>query len=44
MGTTNTGTTQNYRVKPFALMTPVHENESLSSWLIRAALDCGIEP
>lgn len=44
MGTTNAGLTKNYRVKSGIIRTPLYPNESISSWLIRAALDCGTEP
>lgn len=44
MGTTNTGLTKNYRIKSGIIRTTLYPNESLSSWLIRAALDCGTEP
>lgn len=44
MGTTNTGLSKNYRVKSGVIRTSLYPNESISSWLIRAALDCGTEP
>lgn len=44
MGTTNAGFTKNYRIKSGVIRTPLYPNESISSWLIRAALDCGTEP
>lgn len=44
MGTTNTGFPKNYRVKSGVIRTSLYPNESISSWLIRAALDCGTEP
>lgn len=44
MGTTNAGLTKNYRIKSGVIRTPLYPNESISSWLIRAALDCGTEP
>lgn len=44
MGTTDTGLSKNYRVKSGVIRTPLYPNESISSWLIRAALDCGTEP
>lgn len=44
MGTTNAGLTKNYRIKSGIIRTPLYPNESISSWLIRAALDCGTEP
>lgn len=44
MGTTYTGTPKGYRIKPGIIRTPLYSNESISSWLIRAALDCGTEP
>ncbi|QEH44945.1 TniQ family protein [Aggregatibacter actinomycetemcomitans] len=44
MGTTNAGLTKNYRIKSRIIRTPLYLNESISSWLIRAALDCGTEP
>ena len=44
MGTTNTGLPKNYRVKSGVIRTSLYPNESISSWLIRAALDCGTEP
>ena len=44
MGTTNAGLTKNYWVKSGIIRTPLYPNESISSWLIRAALDCGTEP
>ena len=43
MGTTNAGLTKNYRVKSGIIRTPLYPNESISSWLIRAALDYGTE-
>ncbi|HHE3594881.1 TPA: TniQ family protein [Pasteurella multocida] len=44
MGTTNAGLTKNYRIKSGIIRTPLYLNESISSWLIRAALDCGTDP
>ncbi|MCI7353622.1 MAG: TniQ family protein [[Pasteurella] mairii] len=44
MGTTNAGLPKNYRIKSGVIRTPIQPNESISSWLIRAALDCGTEP
>lgn len=44
MGTTNTRFPKNYRIKPGVIRTPIYPNESISSWFIRAALDCGTEP
>lgn len=44
MGTTDTRLPKNYRIKSGIIRTPLHPNESISSWLIRAALDCGTEP
>ncbi|WP_439239245.1 TniQ family protein [Lonepinella sp. BR2919] len=44
MGTTDTGFTQNYRIKPNTLKTIAYPDESINSWLIRAAFDCGTEP
>lgn len=44
MDTTNTRLPQNYRIKSGVIRTPIYPNESISSWLIRAALDCGTEP
>lgn len=44
MGTTNAGFTKNYRVKSGIIRTSLYPNESISSWFIRAALDCGTEP
>ncbi len=44
MGTTNAGLTKNYRIKSGIIRTSLYLNESISSWLIRAALDCGTEP
>lgn len=44
MGTTDTGFSKNYRIKSGVIRTPIQPNESISSWLIRAALDCGTEP
>lgn len=44
MGTTNAGLSKNYRVKSGVIRTSLYPNESISSWLIRAALDCGTEP
>lgn len=29
---------------PWGIKTPLYQNEALSSWLIRAALDCGCDP
>ena len=42
--TANKRLSQNYRIKSGVIRTPIHSNESISSWLIRAALDCGTEP
>lgn len=39
MGTTNTRLTKNYRIKSEVIKTPLYPNESISSWLIRSALD-----
>ncbi|MCQ9120233.1 hypothetical protein BKG95_08325 [Rodentibacter pneumotropicus] len=44
MGTTDTRFPKNYRIKSGVIRTPLYPNESISSWLIRAALDCGTEP
>lgn len=44
MGTTDTGLSKNYRIKSGVIRTSLYPNESISSWLIRAALDCGTEP
>lgn len=44
MGTTNAGLPKNYRIKSGIIRTLLYPNESISSWLIRAALDCGTEP
>jgi len=44
MGTANAGLTKNYRIKSGIIRTPLYLNESISSWLIRAALDCGTDP
>lgn len=44
MDTANKRLSQNYRIKSGVIRTPIHSNESISSWLIRAALDCGTEP
>lgn len=44
MGTTNTRFSKNHRIKSGCIRTPLYPNESISSWLIRAALDCGTEP
>lgn len=44
MGTTDTGLSKNYRIKSGVIRTPLYPNESIGSWLIRAALDCGTEP
>lgn len=44
MGTTNTGLKKNYRIKSGVIKTPIYPDESISSWLIRAALDCGTKP
>ncbi|MGC6248911.1 TniQ family protein [Bisgaard Taxon 45] len=44
MGTTNAGLPKNYRIKSGVIRTPLYSNESISSWLIRAALDCGTDP
>lgn len=44
MGTTDTGLSKNYRIKSGVIQTSLYPNESISSWLIRAALDCGTEP
>lgn len=44
MGTTDTRLTKNYRVKANVIRTPLYSDESISSWLIRAALDCGTTP
>lgn len=44
MGTANTGLPKNYRIKSGVIRTSIQPNESISSWLIRSALDCGTEP
>lgn len=44
MGTTNTRLPKNYRIKSGVIRTPIYSDESISSWFIRAALDCGTEP
>ncbi|HDR1344730.1 TPA: TniQ family protein [Pasteurella multocida] len=44
MDTANARLSQNYRVKAGVIHTLIHPNESISSWLIRAALDCGTDP
>lgn len=44
MDTTDTRPTKNYRIKSGVIKTPIYPDESISSWLIRAALDCGTEP
>ncbi len=41
---TNQGATQNYWVKPLAFATPFLYGESLTSWLVRAALKHGCSP
>lgn len=44
MGTTNKRLSQNNRIKKGVIHTPIYPNESISSWLIRAAFDCGTDP
>ncbi|MDN3436178.1 TniQ family protein [Pseudoalteromonas sp. APC 3356] len=44
MGTTNTRFTKNYRIKDSSIKTAIYPDESITSWLIRSALDCGTEP
>lgn len=44
MDTTNSRSTKSYRVRKNTIKTQIHPNESISSWLIRAALDCGTNP
>lgn len=44
MDTANTRFPKNHRIKSGIIRTPIHPNESISSWLIRAALNCGTEP
>ncbi|MBD1577288.1 TniQ family protein [Vibrio sp. S11_S32] len=44
MGTTNARSTKSYRIRKNTIKTQVHPNESISSWFIRAALDCGTKP
>lgn len=44
MDKTNTGLSKNYRIRKGVIKTHCYPNESISSWLIRAALDCGTEP
>lgn len=41
---TNQRATQNYRIKPLTFATPLLEGESLTSWLVRAALNQGCSP
>ena len=41
---TNQRVTQNYRIKPLTFATPLLEGESLTSWLVRAALNQGCSP
>ena len=44
MAQTNQRTTQNYRIKPLTFATPLHKDESPTSWLVRAALNQGCSP
>lgn len=41
---TNQRTTQNFRVKPLTFATPIVKDESITSWLVRAALRQGCTP
>lgn len=40
----NQRATQNHRIKPLTFATPLLEGESLTSWLVRAALNQGCSP
>ncbi|MBE0442125.1 MULTISPECIES: TniQ family protein [unclassified Psychrobacter] len=44
MAKINQSVTQNYRIRPLTFSTPLLEGESLTSWLIRAALRQGCSP
>lgn len=44
MSKTNQRATQNYWIKPLTFATPLLEGESLTSWLVRAALNQGCSP
>lgn len=44
MAKTHKGATQNFRVKPLTFATPLFEDESITSWLVRAALNQGCSP
>ena len=44
MAKTDPRTTKNYRIKPLTFATPLLEGESLTSWLVRAALNQGCSP
>lgn len=40
----NQRVTQNYRIKPLTFATPLVKDESITSWLVRAALNQGCSP
>lgn len=44
MASSNTRIAQSYRIKPLTIKTPLLPGESISSWLIRAALNQGCDP
>lgn len=44
MAKANQRVTQNYRIKPLTFATPLLKDESITSWLIRAALNQGCSP
>lgn len=44
MAKTHKRATQNFRVKPLTFATPMLEGESITSWMVRAALNQGCSP
>ncbi len=44
MAKTDKRVAQNYRIKPLTIATPLHKDESITSWLVRAALNQGCDP
>lgn len=44
MASTNARASSYHQIKPLTVVTPFYENESISSWLVRAALNQGCDP
>ena len=44
MAKTDKRVAQNYRIKPLTIATPFYKGESITSWLVRAALNQGCDP